>query len=78
MGASSGGCAVKSAISGQAKELDGAGDDAGKIRQAIQPGMCCMDDALGTYVGTMSAPVGDTYVGTMPAPVTRPPALTEY
>ncbi|WP_190017570.1 hypothetical protein [Streptomyces lucensis] len=34
-------------MSGQAKELDGAGDDAGKIRKAIQPGMCYLDDALG-------------------------------
>ncbi|MGJ5755130.1 hypothetical protein [Streptomyces puniciscabiei] len=47
MGASSDGYAVKSGISGQAKELNGAGDDAGKIRGAIQPGMCYMDDALG-------------------------------
>ncbi|MET8802893.1 hypothetical protein [Streptomyces sp. NPDC004546] len=47
MGASSDGYTVKSGMSGQAKDLDAAGDDAGKIREAIQPGMCYMDDALG-------------------------------
>ncbi|MEU9475514.1 hypothetical protein [Streptomyces sp. NPDC048191] len=47
MGASSDGYTVRSGMSGQAKELDAAGDDAGKIREAIQPGMCYMDDALG-------------------------------
>ncbi|OIK07195.1 hypothetical protein [Streptomyces monashensis] len=49
MGASSDGYTVKSGMSGQAKELDAAGDDAGKIGQAIQPGMCYMDDALGGH-----------------------------
>ncbi|MEU0008961.1 hypothetical protein ABZ079_33040 [Streptomyces sp. NPDC006314] len=47
MGASSDGYTVKSGVSGQAKELDGAGKDAGKIRKAIQPALCYMDDALG-------------------------------
>ncbi|MER6025052.1 hypothetical protein [Streptomyces sp. NPDC001851] len=47
MGASSDGYTVKSGMSGQANELDAAGNDAGKIREAIQPGMCYMDDALG-------------------------------
>lgn len=47
MGASSDGYTVKSGMSGQAKELDAAGDDAGKIREAIQPGMCYVDDVLG-------------------------------
>ncbi|MFG3202732.1 hypothetical protein [Streptomyces sp. NPDC048192] len=47
MGASSDGYTVRSGMSGQARELDAAGRDAGKIREAIQPGMCYMDDALG-------------------------------
>ncbi|KUN87719.1 hypothetical protein AQJ66_08750 [Streptomyces bungoensis] len=47
MGASSDGYTVRSGMSGQAKELDAAGDDAGKIREAIQPGMCYVDDVLG-------------------------------
>ncbi|WBO65643.1 hypothetical protein [Streptomyces camelliae] len=34
-------------MSGQANELDGAGDDAGHIHQAIQPTMCYTEDALG-------------------------------
>lgn len=47
MGASSDGYTVKSGMTGQAGELDGAGGDAGKIRKAIQPGLCYVDDALG-------------------------------
>ncbi|ANP57171.1 uncharacterized protein YukE [Streptomyces griseochromogenes] len=47
MGASSDGFTVKSGMSGQAKELDGAGDDTGRIRKAIEPGLCYTDDALG-------------------------------
>ncbi|WP_330339308.1 hypothetical protein [Streptomyces sp. NBC_00557] len=47
MGASSDGYTVRSGMSGQAKDLDAAGDDAGRIAQAIEPGMCYMDDALG-------------------------------
>ncbi|MFF7748654.1 hypothetical protein ACFZCP_05230 [Streptomyces sp. NPDC007971] len=47
MGTSSDGYTVKSGMSGQANELDGAGDDMGKIRTAITPGLCYMDDALG-------------------------------
>ncbi|MEU7304690.1 hypothetical protein [Streptomyces sp. NPDC007206] len=47
MGASSDGYTVKSGMSGQAKDLDAAGDDAGEIAKAIEPGMCYMDDALG-------------------------------
>ena len=37
----------KSGMSGQARELDGAGDDMGKIRKAIDPAMCYSTDALG-------------------------------
>ncbi|MEV5725302.1 hypothetical protein ACFV83_00835 [Streptomyces pharetrae] len=37
----------KSGMSGQANELDGAGDDTGKIRTAIAPGVCYASDALG-------------------------------
>ncbi|OIJ69787.1 hypothetical protein [Streptomyces mangrovisoli] len=47
MGTSSDGYTVKSGISGQAKDLDAAGNDAGKIGEAIRPAMCYMDDALG-------------------------------
>ncbi|MFF7976793.1 hypothetical protein [Streptomyces sp. NPDC007905] len=47
MGASSDGYQVKSGMSGQAKELDGAGDDTGKMGKAIAPGLCYTDDALG-------------------------------
>ncbi|MGW3357141.1 hypothetical protein ACWDFL_17225 [Streptomyces bungoensis] len=47
MGTSSDGYTVRSGMTGQAKELDGAGDDAGKIREAVQPGMCYVDDVLG-------------------------------
>ncbi|MFI1826949.1 WXG100 family type VII secretion target [Streptomyces sp. NPDC020412] len=34
-------------LSDQAKELDGCGDDAGKIRQAVDTTMCYTTDALG-------------------------------
>ncbi|MFI2203862.1 hypothetical protein ACH47Z_24400 [Streptomyces sp. NPDC020192] len=47
MGASTDGYTVKSGMSGQATELDGAGDDAGHIHQAVQPTMCYTQDALG-------------------------------
>jgi uncharacterized protein YukE len=47
MGASSDGYTVRSGMSGQAKELDGAGDDAGHIREAISPDLCYTQDALG-------------------------------
>ncbi|MFD8372854.1 hypothetical protein ACFV2Z_19110 [Streptomyces sp. NPDC059688] len=47
MGASSDGYTVRSGMSGQAKELDGAGDDAGHIRAAVSPAMCYTEDALG-------------------------------
>ena len=46
--ASSEGYQVKhGGMSGQAKELDGAGEDTGKIRKAIEPGLCYTEDALG-------------------------------
>jgi uncharacterized protein YukE len=45
--ASSDGYQVKSGVSGQAAELDGAGDDTGKIRKAVDPAMCYASDALG-------------------------------
>jgi uncharacterized protein YukE len=47
MGASSDGYTVRSGMSGPAKELDGAGDDAGHIRAAVQPPLCYTQDALG-------------------------------
>lgn len=47
MGASSDGYTVKSGVSGQAGELDGAGDDAGHIHEAISPTLCYTQDALG-------------------------------
>ncbi|MGW0282627.1 hypothetical protein ACWDXT_05900 [Streptomyces sp. NPDC003236] len=47
MGASADGYTVRSGVSGQAKELDGAGDDTGKIRKVIAPGLCYTDEALG-------------------------------
>lgn len=36
-----------SGMSGQAKELNGCGDDAGKIGKAVNPTMCYSSDALG-------------------------------
>jgi uncharacterized protein YukE len=47
MGASSDGYTVRSGMTGQAKELDGAGDDAGHIAEAVEPGRCYTEDALG-------------------------------
>ncbi|MFF1448556.1 hypothetical protein ACFVYF_10435 [Streptomyces sp. NPDC058274] len=44
---SSDGYQVKAGMSGPAKELDGAGDQAGKIRTAVTPAMCYSADALG-------------------------------
>ncbi|MEU1401545.1 hypothetical protein ABZ471_04115 [Streptomyces sp. NPDC005728] len=58
MGTSSDGYQVKSGMSGQAKELDGAGDDAGKIAQAINPTLCYALDALG---GSDSGQAFNTY-----------------
>ncbi|MET8246150.1 hypothetical protein ABZV31_18035 [Streptomyces sp. NPDC005202] len=52
------GYTVRSGMSGQAKELDGAGDDAGKIRKAIDPALCYMEDALG---GSDSGPAFNAY-----------------
>ncbi|KUN96598.1 hypothetical protein AQJ84_19725 [Streptomyces resistomycificus] len=37
----------KSGLTGQATELDGAGDDAGKIRKAVEPAACYTQDTLG-------------------------------
>ncbi|MEV8065401.1 hypothetical protein AB0P32_04510 [Streptomyces sp. NPDC085995] len=45
--ASGDGYTVRSGVSGQANELDGAGDDAGKIRKAVDPTACYLEDALG-------------------------------
>jgi uncharacterized protein YukE len=36
-----------SGMSGQAKELDGCGDDAGTICKSVSPTMCYSSDALG-------------------------------
>ncbi|MER6569262.1 hypothetical protein ABT288_24530 [Streptomyces sp. NPDC001093] len=47
MGASSDGYTVRHGMSGQAKELDGAGDDAGRVHQAIVTDECYGQDALG-------------------------------
>ncbi|MGW3202868.1 hypothetical protein [Streptomyces sp. NPDC001135] len=47
MGASSDGYTVRSGMSGQAKELDGAGDDAGRIHRAVVTDACYTQDALG-------------------------------
>ncbi|WP_053657752.1 hypothetical protein [Streptomyces sp. MMG1121] len=47
MGTSSDGYTVRSGVSGQATELDGAGDDAGHIHQAILRDARCARDALG-------------------------------
>ncbi|WP_330458404.1 hypothetical protein OIB37_16760 [Streptomyces sp. NBC_00820] len=47
MGGHTDGYTVKSGVAGQANELDGAGNDTGKIRQAVRPGLCYPDDALG-------------------------------
>ncbi|MEV5338643.1 hypothetical protein AB0K93_09170 [Streptomyces sp. NPDC052676] len=49
----------KSGMSGQAKELDGAGDDTGKIREAIAPTACYTSDALG---GTDAAAAVNRYI----------------
>ncbi|WP_018548259.1 hypothetical protein [Streptomyces sp. LaPpAH-108] len=46
-GTSADGYTVRSGLTGQAKELDGAGDDAGTIRGAVAPALCYPDDTLG-------------------------------
>ncbi|MEV5874301.1 hypothetical protein AB0L75_08740 [Streptomyces sp. NPDC052101] len=48
MGASSDGYTVRSGVSGQATELDGAGDDAGRIHKAIVSEVCGTEDDLGS------------------------------
>ena len=58
MGASSDGYTVKSGMTGQANELDGAGDDAGKIAKVIDPTACYPQDTLG---GSDSGPAFDAY-----------------
>ncbi|MCC5478707.1 hypothetical protein [Streptomyces barringtoniae] len=58
MGASSDGYTVRSGMSGQAKELDGAGDDAGHIHEAIVTDQCYGQDALG---GAESAEAFDAF-----------------
>ncbi|MEU4151651.1 hypothetical protein [Streptomyces sp. NPDC026659] len=58
MGTSSGGYTVRSGLTGQAKELDGAGDDAGAIRTAVAPALCYPDDTLG---GTDAAAAFNAY-----------------
>ncbi len=45
-------------LSGQATELDGCGDDADRIRNAIRPTACYASDALG---GSDSAPAFDRF-----------------
>ncbi|MFB9735587.1 hypothetical protein ACFQE4_13250 [Streptomyces thermocoprophilus] len=47
MATPSDGYQVKSGLGAQATELDGAGDDAGKIAQAIFPAVCYPDSVLG-------------------------------
>lgn len=49
----------KSGLTGQAKELNGAGDDAGKIRTAIDSRACYATDALG---GAVSAEAINSYI----------------
>ncbi|TVZ97866.1 hypothetical protein [Streptomyces sp. BK340] len=58
MGTSSDGYQVKSGMSDQAGELDGAGTDTGKIATAIDPMACYAQDALG---GSDSGPAFDAY-----------------
>ncbi|MFF5013667.1 hypothetical protein [Streptomyces sp. NPDC001165] len=58
MGASSDGYQVKAGMTGQANELDGAGNDAGKIAKAIGPLACYPQDTLG---GSDSGPAFDAY-----------------
>ncbi|MEU2712270.1 hypothetical protein [Streptomyces sp. NPDC007205] len=58
MGASSDGYTVRSGMSGQANELDGAGDDAGHIHKAIVADACYTQDALG---GAESAAAFDAF-----------------
>lgn len=58
MGTSSDGYQVKSGMTDQAGELDGAGTDTGKIATAIDPMACYAQDALG---GSDSGPAFDAY-----------------
>ncbi len=58
MGSGVGYQVLHSGMSGQAKELDGCGDDAGKIRKAVNPTMCYAPDALG---GSDSGPAFDKF-----------------
>jgi uncharacterized protein YukE len=56
--APAGGYQVRSGMTGQAEELDGAGDDADRIAQAIDPTLCYTQDALG---GADSGPAFNEY-----------------
>ncbi|MFD7303114.1 type VII secretion target [Streptomyces pharetrae] len=49
---------VKSGLTGQAKELDGAGGDAGKITKVVSPTVCHPQDTLG---GADSGPAFDAF-----------------
>ncbi|MBG0854515.1 hypothetical protein I2W78_22390 [Streptomyces spinoverrucosus] len=49
----------KSGMSGQAKELDGAGDDMGKVRVAVAPTTCYVSDVLG---GTDAATAVNAFI----------------
>ncbi|MBL1107442.1 hypothetical protein JK361_23020 [Streptomyces sp. 5-8] len=67
MGASSDGYKVRSGMSGQATELDGAGDDAGHIAEAIGTTECHTPDALG---GADSAAAFDAFAAAWETDVT--------
>ncbi|MET9130046.1 hypothetical protein [Streptomyces antibioticus] len=49
----------KSGMTGQAKELDGAGDDMGKVRAVVAPSLCYAADALG---GTDAATAVNAFI----------------
>ncbi|MEU3279830.1 hypothetical protein [Streptomyces antibioticus] len=62
----------KSGMTGQAEELDGAGDDMGTVRAAVAPSLCYAADTLGGTTprrpSTRSSPPGRR----RPAPWSRP------
>lgn len=58
MASPSDGYQVKSGLGDQARELDGSGDDAGKIAQAINPTLCYAQEVLG---GADSGPAFNAY-----------------
>ncbi|GHH02927.1 hypothetical protein [Streptomyces rubradiris] len=67
MGASTDGYTVRSGMAGQATELDGAGDDAGHIAEAVRP---TGNQSAGTLGGGDSAAAFDAFAAAWEAEAT--------